>query len=131
MSHPTDPVVSPVPVPLRVAVLLTAVEGIGFLILSAWLVPNLGAERSALGLSTLAFFLLWGLFLLVCAGRLLRRHSWARAPIVAAQLLQVAMAVSFWGGRTSAVTVGAVAVAVAVLVGVFHPRSLAALGASG
>jgi ABC-type proline/glycine betaine transport system permease subunit len=110
-----------------VAVLLTAVEGIGFLVLSAWLAPSLRVERPTIGLSSLLFFLIWGLFLLVCAGQLLRRHSWARAPIVAAQLIQVFVAASFWGGRTSAVTVVGIAVAVAVLVGVLHPRSLAAL----
>lgn len=131
MSQPTDPVEDSVPVPLRVAVLLTAVEGIGFLILSAWLVPNLRAERPALGITTVTFFLLWGLFLLVCAGQLLRRHSWARAPIVAAQLIQVLVATSFWGGRTSAVTVLAIAVALVVLAGIFHPRSIAALDTGG
>jgi hypothetical protein len=130
MSHPS-PVANPVPVPLRVAVLLTAVEGIGFLILSAWLVSNLGAERPALGVSTLTFFLLWGLFLLVCAGQLLRRHSWARAPIVAAQLIQLAVSVGSWGGRSYAVTVVAIVVALAVLVGIFHPRSIAALTTGG
>ena len=118
------------PVLLRVAVLLTALEGIGFLVLAAWLAPNLRAERPAVGLSSLVFFLLWGLFLLVCAGQLLRRHSWARAPIVAAQLIQVFVAAGFWGGRTSAVTVVATAMAVTVLVGVLHPRSLAALETS-
>jgi hypothetical protein len=37
--------------------------------------------------------------------------------------------VSFWGGATTAIGVGLVLLGVVVLVGVFHPASIAALAA--
>jgi hypothetical protein len=66
-------------------------------------------------------------FLGLCAWRLLRLHSWARAPVVLAQLIQVMVGVSFLGGATTPVGVGLVLVGVLTLAGVFHPASIAAL----
>jgi MFS superfamily sulfate permease-like transporter len=44
---------------------------------------------------------------------------------VATQLILLPLALSFAGGRTTWVSVGLAALAIAVLVGVLHPRSTA------
>jgi hypothetical protein len=44
-----------------------------------------------------------------------------------AQLIQLGVAWSFWGGSSTPAAVALAVVALVVLVGVFHPASLAAL----
>ncbi|MCO5310957.1 MAG: hypothetical protein M9891_17025, partial [Austwickia sp.] len=55
------------------------------------------------------------------------RHSWARSPVVFAQLVQLGLAWNFWGGSTGWVAGLLAAVAVVVLVAVMMPASTAAL----
>ena len=63
-----------------------------------------------------------------CSWRLRSLHVWARSPLVMLQLIQIPVALSFWGdGWTRIVTVAMLALSAVVLVGIFHPRSLAAL----
>jgi hypothetical protein len=88
--------------------------------------PALDGQRLAMGLTSALFLALYGGGLAWCAWCLARGQTWARAPVVLAQLIQVLV------GFTSDWTpdlIGwvLVAVALAVLVGIFHPRSLAAL----
>ena len=90
-------------------------------------VAAVSGERLVMGVTTSLFFLLYGAGLAFCAWSLARRRSWARAPIVVAQLIQLAVAWSFRGGSTTAVSVGLAVLALIVLVGVFHPASIAAL----
>jgi hypothetical protein len=85
------------------------------------------ADRLTMGLTTTLFFLAYGAGLAVCAWALTRCRSWARAPVVVAQLIQAAVAWSFWGGATTLVAVGLGVLAVLVLVGIFHPASIRAL----
>jgi hypothetical protein len=118
------------PAPLLVAASLVAVEGlllIGYAVLE---VASVDGDRVAVAATTGLFFLVYGLGLLLCARALGRRHSWARSPVVLAQLIQLGVAWSFWGESTTAVAVGVAVVAVLVLVGVFHPASLQALEAA-
>jgi hypothetical protein len=117
-----------VPPPLTVAASLTAVEGI-VLLLQGFVtqVPGLPGDRFAMHVTTLAFFVVYGVFLGFCAYQLYRLHSWARAPVVLAQLIQILVGASFWGGGTTVVSVVTVLVGVVVLAGIFHPASLAAL----
>jgi hypothetical protein len=65
--------------------------------------------------------------LVAVAWFLLRLRSWARAPVVLAQLIQLGVAWSFRGGDSVAVAVALAVVAAVVLVGIFHPASLDAL----
>jgi len=88
---------------------------------------NIQSGRVAMGLTTSLFFLLYGAGLLLCAWGLSRHDSWARSPIVLAQLIQLGVAWSFWGGETKLVALVIAAAALVVLVGVFHPASLRAL----
>ncbi|MDF1603717.1 hypothetical protein [Nocardioides sp. YIM 152315] len=117
------------PAPLIVAVSLVAVEALLLLGYAVLELVSLDADRAEVALTTTVFFALYGGGLLCCAWALSRLSSWARSPVVLAQLIQLGVAWSFWGGETTAVAVAVAAVAVIVLVGVFHPASLAALAA--
>jgi hypothetical protein len=91
------------------------------------LVGAVHSSRLALGVTTPIFFVLYGAALGYCAWKVFRLHSWARSPIVLAQLIQLGLAWSFLGGTGTAVTVALALVAVLVLIGIFHPASLRAL----
>ena len=115
------------PPPLVVAASLVAVEG-GLLLMYALLeVGSLSADRLTMGITTAVFFAVYGVALLVCTWQLTRGHSWARSPIVLAQLIQLGVAWSFRGGDTTWVAVALAVVALVVLAGVLHPASVDAL----
>ena len=118
------------PPPLSVAVSLTFLEVFALVLEGLSLLPNLSGERVAMGVTSVAFFLIYGAALAWCAWNLRRLRSWARSPVVLAQLIQVLTATSFWGGGTTYVAVAGILVGVVVLAGIFHPDSLAALAAA-
>ena len=118
---------APVPPPLAVATSLVGVEGGIYLLLAVVQVSQARGEAMALAVTATLFFLFWGGGLLLCAWNLWRLASWARAPVVLAQLVQIMVGASFWGGSTTIVAVVAIAVGVLALAGIFHPQSLAAL----
>lgn len=117
------------PAPLIVAASLVAIEGLLLLGYAVLEVASLDADRAEVAVTTSLFFLLYGGGLVGCAWALTRLSSWARSPAVLAQLIQLGVAWSFWGGDTTLVALVIAAVAVIVLVGLFHPASLAALAA--
>jgi hypothetical protein len=80
-----------------------------------------------MGTTSVLFFLVYGLFLGYCAWQLHKLHSWARAPIVLAQLIQALVGAGFWGGSTTPIALVAIAASLITLAGIFHPASLAAL----
>ncbi len=80
-----------------------------------------------MGLTTAVFFAVYGAGLLLCAWQLTRRQSWARSPVVLAQLIQLGLAWNFRGGDTTWLAVGLAVVALVVVAGIFHPDSLGAL----
>jgi len=116
------------PVTLTVAAGLTALEGLAFAAYGVALLPGLFGGHPEAGSTSSLFFLVYAVFLGVCAWQLLRLRSWARAPVVLAQLIQLFVGISFWGGATTVVALVLVGVALATLVALLHPRSLAALG---
>jgi hypothetical protein len=124
---PEPPPAPSSPPPLTVAASLVAVEAAAFVLLAIIELGNTEGEKLVLGLTTAAFFLVYGAFLAYAAWRLHGLHSWARAPLVLAQLIQVLVGASFWGGSTTVVAVVVVVVGVVALAGIFHPDSLAAL----
>lgn len=115
------------PAPLLVAASLVAVEGGLLLVFAVLEVFNLGSGRVAMGITTTLFFALYGAGLVACAWALSHRSSWARSPVVLAQLIQLGLAWNFRGGDTTLVAVAIAVVAVVVLAGIFHPASLEAL----
>lgn len=115
------------PTPLTVALSLTAVEALVFAVLAVAELVAFDPAKGAVAATTAAFFVVYGGGLALCAWALWRLRSWARAPVVLAQLIQLLVAWSFWGGETTWVAVALAAVAVVVLAGIFHPASIEAL----
>lgn len=115
------------PAPLLVAASLVAVEAVVLVLQGFAEVVALSGERITMGLSTALFFLVYGAGLAFCAWTITRPRSWARAPIVVAQLIQLAVAWSFRGGSTTPVAIALALVGVIVLAGIFHPASMRAL----
>ncbi len=115
------------PVPLRLAATLAGLEAVLLIGYGIVLLASLHTERLAMGLTTPLFFLLYGAALGGCAWTLTRLHSWARAPLVLAQLIQLGLAWNSRGGAPLALTLALALVAVLVLVGIFHPASMRAL----
>jgi hypothetical protein len=117
------------PPPLVAACSLSGVEALALVMYALVLVPSIDSDRVALGVTTVAFFAAYGVGLAWCAWQLSRGQTWARAPVVLAQLIQILVGGSLWGGGTTVVSVVLVALGLVVLVGVFHPQSLTALEA--
>ena len=115
------------PAPLVVAVSVTAIEGVMLLLYSVAELFHLSSERVTMGITTSVFFAVYGAALLGCAWSVWRLNSWARSPMVGAQLIQLGVAFSFWGGGTTAVAIALGLAAIVVLAGVLHPASIDAL----
>ena len=130
---PDDSPVTPgaVPPPLSVAVSLTFLEVLLLVGYGVTLAFQIDAERFAVGATSVAFFVLYGGALGWCAWSLRRLRSWARAPVVLAQLLQVLTASSFLrddpGPGARGAGIAGVLVGLVVLAGIFHPDSLGAV----
>jgi hypothetical protein len=127
VSAPT-PVPGTNPAPLTTAASLVAVEGIVVTLLAVAELSALTGGRLTMGLTTALFFAIYGVGLIGCAWAVTRRVEWARGPILLAQLIQLGLAWSFWGGATTIVSVTIALVAVVVLIGMLHPASMAVLG---
>jgi hypothetical protein len=119
------------PILLAVGASLTALEGLVLLVYAVLELANVDADRVSLAVTTAVFFGLMGGALVLCASGLWRGRSWARSPVVVAQLITLLTAFGFLGGETTWVAVVLVAVSIAVLVCVLHPRSIAALASDG
>jgi hypothetical protein len=115
------------PAPLVVAASLVAVEGLVLLLLAVLELASLSSQRLTMGVTTTGFFAVYGGALLLLAWSVHRGRSWARSPIVLAQLIQLGLAWSFRGGDTTLVAVALAVVALIVVVGLLHPASIDAL----
>jgi hypothetical protein len=113
--------------PLMVAAGLVVLEAVVLVGYAVVLVPSVSSERLAMGVTTPIFFALYGAGLVVCARALTRLRSWARAPVVLAQLIQLGVAWSFRGGSSTPEAVALAVVAAGVLAALFHPASVNAL----
>jgi ABC-type tungstate transport system substrate-binding protein len=124
-----------IPAPLRVAAALTALEAVALVVLSIVQIVNFSSDRVAMNLTTIAFFLIVAAGLAIFARAILLGQSWARSPIVLAQLIQLGVAWSFVqadaDGLDKTVAWFLAALAIAVLVGMFHPKSLSYLAGEG
>ncbi|MEU4198141.1 hypothetical protein AB0E69_40030 [Kribbella sp. NPDC026611] len=85
-------------------------------------------DRLVLGLTTTAFFVVYGAALVLVAFRgLWHAARWSRGPTVFTQLIQLLVAYSFWGGSTKVVAVALAIASLAVLICVFQKASTEAL----
>ena len=119
------------PVPLAVGAALTALEGVVLLVYAVLVLASVNADRVSVAVTTAVFFAVVGGALVLCASGLWRVRSWARSPVVVAQLITLLTAYSFVGGETTWVAGALAAVSLVVLVCILHPRSTAALAAEG
>jgi hypothetical protein len=101
---------------------LEALIGLGY---AAVEVGQVRMTRAAVGVGVAILMAGFGLLLLVVARGVFRGKRWSRGPAVATQLILLPIAWSFKGGSTTWVSVVLAALAIAVLVGVLHPRSTA------
>jgi zinc transporter ZupT len=106
---------------------VVAAEGLVLIVLGIAEAFTLDRSRLVLGLTTAAFFVAYGVGLGFVARGLSRASTWSRGPTVFAQLIQLLVAYSFWGGSTKAVSVALAVAAVGVLVCVFQKVSTEAL----
>jgi len=109
------------------AAFLVGVEAMLLLLYGPAELFSMSGERLVMGITTAVFFMVYGAGLAFCAWAVVRFKSWARAPIVVAQLIQLLVAWSFRGEDTTPIAVALGLVAVLVLLGVFHPASIDAL----
>jgi len=116
-----------VPPPLQVAAAVVGIEALLLVGYGAVLVPAVSSARLAMGVTTPVFFALYGVGLAFCAWKLRALHSWARSPLVLAQLIQLGVAWSFRGGASTGVAVGLAVLSAVALAGIFHPASIDAL----
>jgi hypothetical protein len=110
-----------------VAAALVFVEGLLLGVFGVTEVLSLDSDRLTMGITVSMFFTLFALLLLACAWGLTRLRPWARGPVLLAQVIQLGLAWNFKSGSTVPVAVGLAVVAVLVLAGVLHPRSIEAL----
>jgi hypothetical protein len=123
---PTDS--SPnVPRPLKIAAAIVALEGLVVALLGIGEAITIDTSRLVLGLTTAVFLLMYGAGLVLVGRGLYRTASWSRGPAVFAQLIQLCLAWSFWGGSTRWVSVLLALAGVGVLVAVFQKASTDAL----
>jgi hypothetical protein len=115
------------PRPLLGAAVLVGLQGLVLCVFAALEVVAVDRGRVTLAITTGLFFLALGTGLGLCAWGLSRVRSWARGPVVAAELVGVLLSFSFWGGETTPVAVVILLVSLGALVGVLHPSSTQAL----
>src|SRR6478752_3541050 len=85
---------------LRLAALVCLVEATALLALAVVELATLSSSRAAVGVTTTIFFLIYAAGLALAARALAAAHSWARAPLVLTQLIQLGLAWSFLGSGT-------------------------------
>jgi hypothetical protein len=112
------------------ALVLVGLEAVALVLVGLNELRVLTGSRATMGVTTALFFVVYGVGLGIVAWQLRRLRSWARAPAVLAQLIQICVAWSFRGGSTTLVAAVLAVVAVLALAGIFHPASIAAVDAS-
>jgi hypothetical protein len=113
------------PLTIVIAAALLALEGLIGLAYAGLEVGQIRMSRAVVGVGVTVLMACFGLLLLVVARGVFLGKRWSRGPAVATQLILLPIAWSFKGGSTTWVSVVLAALAIAVLVGVLHPRSTA------
>lgn len=113
------------PFPLILACVVVSLQAVALVVVAVLVLANLGGV-AALGVGSAIFFLVVAVGLAICAWALWGVNSWARAPIVLTQLIELGLA---WDSRHSAtwLSITLAVLAVVGLVGILHPASVAAL----
>jgi uncharacterized membrane protein (DUF2068 family) len=115
------------PPPLVTAAGLTLVEGLLTVMYGVSEAVHVTAERLVMGVTTSVFFMAYGAAMMLCAWGLTRLRTWARGPVLLAQLIWLGLAWNFRDGGTWPVAVALAVPAALVLVGMLVPSSVEAL----
>lgn len=126
-SEPVDKSADPARPYLAIASILVLLEGLAVLGMAVAELADIAGDRVGLGVSTAVFFVLVGAGLCAASYGLWRRVSWARGPIVFAQLVQLGLAWSFRDVSPPAIAGVLLVVALGVLVCILAPATTAAL----
>jgi hypothetical protein len=113
------------PFTIVVAAALLALEALIALAYAAVEIGQVQMTRAALGIGVTILMACFGLLLLLVARGVFLGKRWSRGPAVATQLILLPIAWSFRGGATTWAGIILAALAIAVLIGVLHPRSTA------
>ena len=113
------------PFTIVVAAALLALEALIALAYAALEIGQVEMTRAALGIGVTILMACFGLLLLLVARGVFLGKRWSRGPAVATQLILLPIAWSFRGGATTWAGIILAALAIAVLIGVLHPRSTA------
>ena len=113
------------PPTIVVAAVLLALEGLLGLGYAGVALAAVRMPRAVVGVGVTILMAVFGLLLLLVARGVFLGRRWSRGPAVVAQLILLPIAWSFGGGVTTWISVALAALAIAVLVGVLHPRSTA------
>ena len=116
-----------VPGALKLAAVLVAAEGLLAAVLGILEAFSIHRDRLGSGITTTIFLVLYGAGLVLVARGLSLASPWSRGPAVFAQLIQLGVAWSFWGGTTTWVAIVLAASGLAVLVAIFQRTSMTAL----
>jgi hypothetical protein len=113
------------PLTIVAAAILVSVEALIALGFAAIEIAQVRMSRAALGVGVAILMACFGLLLLAVARGVFLGRRWSRGPAVVTQLILLPIAWSFRGGVTTWVSVAIAMLAIAVLVGLLHPRSTA------
>ena len=113
------------PLTIVVAAVLLTLEGLLGLGYAGVALAEVRMARAVVGVGVTILMAVFGLLLLLVARGVFLGKRWSRGPAVVAQLILLPIAWSFRGGVTTWISVALAALAIAVLVGVLHPRSTA------
>ena len=114
------------PLTLVAAAILVAIEALIAVGYAATEIGQIRLSRAVVGVGVAVLMACFGLLLLLVARGVYLGRRWSRGPAVATQLILLPIAWSFRGGATTWVSIALAVLAIAVLVGVLHPRSTAA-----
>ena len=110
-----------------VAAGLTLVEGLLTVMYGVGEAVHVTSDRLAMGVTTSVFFVAYGAAMVFCAWGLNRLSTWARGPVLLAQLIWLGLAWNFRDGDTLPIAIGLAVPAAIVLVGMLLPSSVDAL----
>lgn len=108
---------------------MTAFEGVVLVVLAVLELAHLTGGRLTMGLTTGLFFAVFGALLILCGRLITRGHTWARGPILLAQLMGLGLAWNTRGGDTVLLSIAMGVVALVVLAAMLHPASIEAINA--
>ena len=111
------------PATLLLAAVLLGVEALTSLLFGGIALTQIRISRAMVGAGVAIWMLGYGVLLLAIARGVFLGRRWSRAPAVATQLILLPIAFSFRAAPTTWVAAAIAVVAVAILVGVLHPRS--------